>query len=256
MNTTGLSSGVIIAIVIFVLIIIIGLFFAIYSYWGTTTGVVLIILTIFLFFIIAGISIYVFLFRGTIPGFTPTPPGPTPPVPTAVKFGDTIALDNPGLGLGTVTCPTAQSGNYPVVTSPALKNKVWLISAVGNVSGNNLTYGSTFTLRNNVSTFPLMRVTSIQSSSGTFQLVVPTAGDFITFTVNKAPGNTSTSSTVMYGDSVVLTVFLSQPSPAPPIDSILLINTSESPGGSCGNNVELTFPLPSVVPNTAIWQFN
>ena len=272
MNATGLSDAVIIAIVIFVLIIIIALFFAIYIYWGTTTGTVLIVITVLLFFIVAAIAIYVYIYKGasssgsTPPGTTPpgptppgpTPPGPTPPGPTppgstpiSVKFGDIVALDNPSVGVGTTVCNIAQGDLHAVVSSPTMRNKVWVIT--GGTANTNLTYGATFTLQNNISGYPLTRMTTGQSTSGTHQLVIPTTGQFVTFIVNKAPGNTSTSTIVMYGDLITLTVMVPL---SPPIGYIMILDSGESPGGTCGNNIDLISPIPTIPPSFAIWMFN
>src|SRR5579872_4151381 len=207
MNTGVFSEGIIITAIIFIIIIFVILFWLAYAYWGTPASTYVIVFLILFFLILAAVAIYFFAFSQSnlfVPITPPTPvnpgPTPTPPVSMPVNFGDTISLDNVTSSVGTTPCNNNSSGGFPVTTTAAQRNKIWRIQALLASPGGNLTYGSTFTLVNTSMAFPQTAITFIQSSTGLYQLFVPTAGSPVIFTINRAPGTSGSSNVVMYGE--------------------------------------------------------
>lgn len=242
-NNTNISeTAIIITTVIVVVIIIIFLYLAYYFYGGPYESYIIIAMVITLF-VVAAIIAYFFTysFPSTMPIMTITPaPGSTPPVTGAVKFGDIIALDNLNLRVGTILCNTGNVGGFPVVSTPMLGNKAWVIQ--GGTIGTPVSYGGAVLLQNTLAGFPANQIQSFQAGASLYRLYVETSQTTqISFTINKGTGNSSTSSTVMYSDIVTLTSILGG-SPY-----MMAVNSSDSVGPPCGSPIDM---LPQTNPFT------
>lgn len=251
MNTSNVSETVIIAVTIFVIIFVIILLYLAYYFYGSPYEEYIIIAMVITFFVIGALIAYYVTYAppSTVPFGVVTPAsGSNPPVTGAVKFGDIIALDNLYLRVGTITCDNGFIRAHPVVSSPTLGNKVWAIQ--GGPIGMVLSYGNTITLQNILGGFPSNLILALQADVTFYRLYLPDAQvDTLTFTVVKGVGNTSTSTTVMYGDGVALTANLGG------VSYMTIINTSDPAGGSCGNQLDLT-PLTNPVTPAATFTIN
>ncbi len=229
----------VVLIVFFIVFIIIT-----YLYWGSTGGYVS-LFVLFILILLAVILVYFSIFSGTgSPTFQPITPSPLPPQPIPVKYGDTVSLTSGGLSI----VPCSQTSTGYLLTSSSSPQKIWSIQ--GGNPGQPVSYGDLIYFTNTLSGFPQTNMVGkeIDFNNNIWNISIPSTQQdlFLHFFINKAIGNHSTSTAVMYTDIITLT-YVDQLSGA---NLLVYVNlgTSNTP---CGKSIQM---IPSSqAPITSRW---